>query len=149
MSEQLFIQLALDQVQAALVCGTEALLTSRNREAFNSFNRMFVGMAQNPPQLWVMPERTVLAEEGSMIASVSDLRVAAAVVAGEPEQVVLAAVDYVWAIDQALRYPAKPWDARIMRVFVGSHEYGPVYVRTSGFARYPEVKVFVQMQEVG
>jgi hypothetical protein len=145
---QEFIQLAEDQVTQALVAGTGQFLAQRDRAAFNSFDRIFVGIALNAPQLWVMGMRTVLAEEGSMVAQVHEVTVQLAVMAGEPELAKAAAVDYVWAVDQALRYPAAPWDIRVTRVFVQSHEYGPVYTKGQSFTRFPEVKVAVLMQEV-
>lgn len=142
-----FIELALSQVQGALMQATPALLESLNLAPFTAVDRVFVGQAPNPPQCWVMPVRTVFADEGSNVEEASSLVVTAAVSGGDPEALGAAAISYVWAIDEAIRQWAA-WDARVMRVFIQEHDYGKLYAKGGAFTRFPDVHVLVEMQEV-
>jgi hypothetical protein len=153
-----YISLAVREVQRAIREGTPALLGATELPELTSVERIFTGMAKNPPQAWVMPMRSQFGAEGSLINQVHQLTVKIAVTGGEPELVGEAALRYVWAVDEAIRGWGLPtmtiggqptaWDARVMRVFVTEHDYGPVWEKDRTFARLPELHLAVQMSEV-
>ncbi len=147
MADRRYISLALDEIRRAVTEGTPGLLASRDLPPLNAVGGIFVGMTKNPPECWVMPAKTQFGEEGTFINQIHAVNVKVAVVAGEPELVVEAALRYVWAIDEAIRGWVN-WDARVLRVFVREHDYGPVFEHASTFARFPELHLAVQMSEV-
>ena len=43
---------------------------------------------------------------------------------------------------------AGEWPATVTNVYVAEHDYGPVYAKDGGFSVFPEVHVFVAMEEL-
>lgn len=142
-----FIELALRQVQHTIAEATPAALEALNLAPLNSVERVFAGMAKNPPQAWVMPKNTVFAEQETLVGQVHALTVKIAVAGGDPETVGAAAIAYTRVVDEAIREWAC-WDPRVMRVFIQMHDYGQLYEAKTGFVRFPDLHVMVQQQEV-
>ena len=145
-----YMRTALDVVQSILISDTPALLAAMTtpRDPFTSVGRAFVGLAPAPPQCWVMPQRTTPKTEGTIVASASEITVKAGIVGAEPEMVADAAIDYINAIDMALR-DALPqeFDFTVLRIHIQEHDYGPLYERGKTFARFPEAHLVVHMEE--
>jgi hypothetical protein len=142
-----FIDLALGQVQRAIATATPALFEERHLDPLNSVERVFAGMAKNPPQCWVMPKNTVFADQETLVGQVHQLTVKIAIAGGDPEAVGAAAIAYTRVVDEAIREWCK-WDARVMRVFIQMHDYGQLYEAKTGFVRFPDLHLMVQQQEV-
>ena len=145
-----YMRTALDVVQSILINDTPALLAAMTtpRDPFTSVGRAFVGLAPAPPQCWVMPQRTTPKTEGTIVASSSEITVKAGIVGAEPEMVAEAALDYINAIDMALRDVApQALNVAVLRICIQEHDYGPLYERGKTFARFPEAHVIVHMEE--
>jgi hypothetical protein len=151
-SQPNFIRTALDVVQTIIERDTPALLAAMNkpRDPFRQVGRAYTGQLPNPPAAWVMPRTTAFASEGQLISQADLITVKIGIVGAEPEAIADAALDYVKAVDLALRNAAAgELDATVMRIYVVQHDYGPLFGGAAGgFARFPEVHLQVERVEV-
>lgn len=144
-----FIRAALEAVTAVLKADTPGILQGMQRDPFAYFGRAFVGIVPAPPSVWVMPRTTAIAPEGWSPKQQDLVTVKIGVVGGEPELVVDAALDYVLAVTLAVWDRAvEQTDNTILRVHVQSQDYGPLYESGKSFARFPEVHLVIDRQEV-
>ena len=52
------------------------------------------------------------------------------------------------AIDQAIAASVGTWPAVVSKVFVSRHDYGPLFAKDNGFAKFPELHLEVETYEV-
>lgn len=146
-----FIQVAIDGVLGLLRGHTAELLAGMDtpRDPFTHFGVAFRGQAMNAPEVWVEPVNTVFDDEGTAIHQISHLRVKLAVTAGDPETLTYAVLDYMRAVDLAIRQNEflEMGGDGVMRVFVNEHNYGALRQAGTAFAAFPEIYVLVEMNE--
>lgn len=147
-----YISTSLKMVQAIIANDTAALLAAMEtaRAPFTSVGFAFTGMLKNPPQAWVMPHQTAFDPEGQRQEQSDLVTVKLGIVAGEPELLVASVLDYVAAVDTALRNATvSELDPSVLRLFVQMHDYGPLFSgEKGGFAVFPEMHLVVERLEV-
>ena len=129
--------------------------TVGTREPFVDFGQQFAGVVQNWPSVYVMPVRTVHdPEEQNTRHQAHQVKITIAVSATEPDLVTDAAMAYMTAVDAAIAQsdPADWADAvtagTVLRVFVQTHDYGPLFQRGGMLARFPELDLLVETEEL-
>lgn len=147
-----FIAVALAAVRSMVIEHTPALLAAlaAPRAEFTNEGGVFRGQLMNPPMFWVQPVNTVFDPEGQTNGQDSQVQVIVGVTGGDPDELALAALDYVRVVTLALQlnefeYP----DERIKKVFVREQNYGALRSMGNAFAAFCEVFVVVRMEELG
>ncbi len=126
------------------------------REEFQEFGKQFTGVAKNLPAVWVTPARTAFDEESTGTRRQAHLVVIRFGVTGaEPDELMDAAMAYMRAIDAAIAKSEteRDWEDAVaggvvQRVYVSEHDYGPLFERGNVLARFPELGVVVEVEEV-
>jgi hypothetical protein len=142
--------IALDSIEGILQTDTEALLAAMPtpRDPFREFKRAFSGIMLNPPTVWSMPRMTTIGEEGQFLEQVHLVTVKFGITGSDPDLITDAALDYMRAIDLALRNATvAELDPTILHLHPQQHDYGPLYADGKGFARFPELHVVVESVE--
>jgi hypothetical protein len=149
-----FVGPVVDRALAILQARTPALLAAAGQRAFQDLGRQFTGIAVNFPSVWVMPIRTEFDAEGSTRHQAHALTVKFAVEGSSPEDLAAVALAYMKAIDDAFT-ASDPADwvgalesGQVQRVFVRAHDYGPLFERGQVMARFPEMDLVVETQEL-
>lgn len=132
-----------------------AELSALGRENFVTVDSHFAGVEVNLPAAWVIPLRTSFAEDAQHSrAQRHELRVIVGIAAADPQDLDDLAMDYVAAVDRALQAAdtARAWEGKlangiVLRVFVASHEYGPLIETTHGIARFPTLELLIETEE--
>ena len=145
----------IENVLAVLQARTPALLQAAGLDEFVDFGKQFTGVAQNFPSVWAMPVRTAFDADSQQTRHQAHQVQIKFVVSGvEPDDVTAAAMDYMQAIDGALA-ASDPGDWQgiiqggvILRVFVEGHDYGPLFERGGALARFPELELIVETEEL-
>jgi hypothetical protein len=123
------------------------------RESFVDYGKEFTGVVANFPSVWVMPVRTSFDAELDGRRQAHQVKVTMAVTGSEPDEVTDAAMAYMKAVDTAI---AASWPAdwvgavsggQVLRVFVEGHDYGPLFGKEGGLARFPELDLVVEVME--
>lgn len=151
MANPQFILIALNCIQSILENDTAELLANMAtpRDAFREFKWAFTGMMVNPPTVWIMPRTTQISDEGQLIEQVHLVTVRIGLMGGDPEDIAHAAVDYMTAVDLALRNAAvSELDETILHLHPQEHDYGPLFQGNGGFAKFPELHVAVESVEL-
>jgi hypothetical protein len=147
-----FIRTSLDVVQQIIQKDTADRLQEMDtpRVPFAEVARAFTGMMKNPPAAWVMPRMTDLPDnDGNLIPEQDLVTVKLGVAGSDAESVEDAALDYVRAVDEALRAAAvAELDPTILHLRVRQHDYGPLWQKEGGFARFPELHLVIDRLEV-
>lgn len=116
---------------------------------------VFTGIAVNFPALWVMPVRTAFDPEREHTrAQVHEIRVKFGITAPDANSTADLAMAYMAAIDSAITQSSiHEWNATmtaplVRGVFIRSHDYGPLYERGGVLARFPELELLVETEEL-
>lgn len=125
------------------------------RDEFADFGKQFTGTVENFPAVWVMPVRTTFDADSQQSRNQEHLlRIIIAVAGADRDEIDDLAMDYAKAVDRALAAAdaAKEWEGLltgglVRRVFVLEHDYGPLFVRDGGLARFPEISLIVETEE--
>ncbi|SRR5581483_3105864 len=153
-----FVGAIVDAALAILQARTPAALAALTppRDPFADYGRLFTGSVQNFPAVWVMPLRTTFdPDQQEMRHQAHEIKIICAVAAGEPDELAAAAAAYLAAIDAAI-YASDPedWaaalgpDGQVQRVFIRAHDYGPVFEGRGMLARFPEIDLIVEAEEM-
>lgn len=149
-----FIEPIVNTALSVLQARTPALLAAAGLGAFRDFGREFTGVTVNFPGVYVMPGKTQFDPEGTLRHQLHTLTIKFAVEGMTPEAIATAAIGYMKAIDDALT-ASDPDDwadalagGEVGRIFVQTHDYGPLYQRGQVMARFPELALLVETQEV-
>jgi len=146
----LFIAPIIAGVQAILAKYMPGLLAGSGFVPFTGYAKTFVGQTVNPPECWVMPVRTPIDDEGNTYKETHLVTIKFSITGSEPDDLDDAAMAYCAAIHNAIE-AAQPadWGAVIpLHAHVFEHDYGPVYQRDGVTAKFPEVHLEVEVQEV-
>ena len=93
-----------------------------------------------------MARTTDFDTEGSGRHSLHRLTIKFGVNGADSDQVTVDAMAYMKAVDDALTAAVDAWDSAMSRVFVAGHDYGPLYEKGGGFARFPEMHLEVEVK---
>jgi len=143
-----FIKPIVENVLAVLKDRTPGELGAR--EPFVEYGTQFTGVVTGFPALWVMPVRSEFdAESQGYMHEAHQITVTFGVTGSEPGEVTDAAMAYMKAIDAAIQasWPADGSGLGVMRIFVRSHDYGPLLNRGGVLARFPELDLVVETAE--
>ena len=147
-----YIKAAIDAVLAALAKRMPAALPV-DREPIVEYGRQFTGIVANMPALYVMPRRTLFDADAQGVENMAhELQITLAVSGSEPGDVTDAAMIYVRAVHQAIAAADAAREitvegGQVGRVFVVSHDYGPLFEKGGGLARFPEIDLLVEVAE--
>lgn len=115
-------------------------------EPFVEFHKSFTGVVMNWPPVSVMPRKTAFDPDTVGAShSKSALTVKFGVNGADPDQVAADAMAYMRAIDAAIE--AAPAPAQVTHVHIEDHDYGVLFERAGGFAKFPELHLEVEVYE--
>jgi hypothetical protein len=146
-----YIGTSIDVVRAILEADTPRPLAAMAtpREPLRGIGRVFTGLMPAAPYAWVMPRTTTFDDSTEPETEYDLVTVKLGVTGGDPEALIEAALDYVSAVDEALRdAQTEELDETILHLHVHAHDYGPVYELKGAFARFPEIHLEVTRREV-
>jgi hypothetical protein len=113
---------------------------------FAQVTQSWTGVVINWPPAAVMPRTSGFDPEISAGSHSENLLTVKFGVNGpDPDQVAADAMSYMLAVDAAIE--AAPRLPQISRVFVQAHDYGPLYEKDGGFAKFPELHLVVEVYE--
>lgn len=148
-----FIAPIIENALAVLKQRTPGLLAGR--DLFVNFGKQFTGVVSNFPSLYVMPVGTAFdADAQHLVHQAHQVQVKLAVSGAEPDLVTEAALAYMRAVDLAIAQSwPKDWEGKlqngvVLRVFVERHDYGPLFERQGALARFPELDLIVETEEM-
>jgi hypothetical protein len=119
--------------------------------AFGEVKQSWTGVVVNWPPAAVMPRNTGFDPEGQARRQVHRLTVKFGVNGADPNQVAADAMSYMKAIDAAIGkavWPADTPSLAVTRVFVAAHDYGALWTKEGGFAKFPELHLEVEVTEL-
>jgi len=124
------------------------------RAPFVEIGKSWTGVNVNPPSAWVMPVRTDFdGEVQGYLAGMHTITIKFGVAGAEPDLVTDEALVYMAAMDAALE-ASWPGDwagtlehGSVLRVWVRSHDYGPLFERGNMIARFPEMDLVIETAE--
>jgi hypothetical protein len=149
--EPVFIRKSLDVVASILKADTAAILQAMEtpRDPLRGVGRAFTGLMPAAPYAWVMPRSTAFDDTTNPETQQDLVTVKIGITGGDPEAVAEAALDYVAAVDRALRdADYTELDPTILHLHVHVHDYGPLFEGKGAFARFPEIHLEVTRVEV-
>jgi len=147
-----YIKPVIDAVLTALEKRVPAALPV-DREPIREYGRQFSGIVANMPALYVMPRRTLFDPDAQGVENMAhELQITLAVSGTEPGDVTDAAMVYVRAVHQAIAAADAAREITVMggqvnRVYVVGHDYGPLFAKGGGMARFPEIDLTVEVAE--
>lgn len=143
------------KLKAVIEARTPALLAAAGKLVFAEVNESWTGAVLNFPAASVMPNRTEFDDEGHLVHAMHQLTVRLSLSANTPDELTADAKKYVRLVDQAIRESdaAGDWkntlaNGNVLRVFVQGHDYGALYEKGNRLAKYPELFVWVETEEV-
>jgi len=143
------ISTSIRVLKAILVNDTPTILSGMTRAPFTGVGTFFSGMMPSPPYAWVQPRSTEFDDETQVETQRDQVTVKIGISGSDPEAIAAAALDYVAAVDQAIRDAADAeLDPTITHLHIQAHDYGLLYVDKGGFARYPEIHLEITRREV-
>lgn len=128
-----------------------AALEDTGYPPFVDIGTLFTGVMDNPPEAWVDGVRTRIDDEGNSLAELHSITIKFGVTATDPSDIAAAVVAYMKAITDAIA-AAQPADWGVItpnHAHVFEHDYGPLFVKGSILARFPECHLEVEVNEVG
>jgi hypothetical protein len=143
-----FIAPVVEWLLGVLRDGTPALLAAAGLEPFAEFRKSWTWTAANWPPVAVMPRTTTFGREGTLRDQTHVLTVKFGVNGADPEQLTADVMTYMTAIDDAIAAAEATWPEAVKWVFIGQHDYGPLYEKDSGFTRFPEMHIEVEAKEL-
>jgi len=130
-----------------------AVLRART-SSFSEFGKLFSGAAINVDAIWVMPERTSFAEEGSTLDQVHEITVKFGIEATELDDVAHGAMARMREAHKAIEasWPGD-WQevlkgGQVSRIWIRQHNYGPTYANDGRMAKFPELSLVVETKEL-
>lgn len=148
-----FIQPIVDQTVKSLQDRTLVLISPRDQ--FAEIGRQFSGVVMNFPACYVMPVRTVFdADSDHTRHQAHQIQIRLAVTGPTPEAVTEAAMFYMRVVDQAIsESDPEDWQGilqggQVQRVWIQGHDYGPLFDQGGRHARFPELELIVETEEV-
>jgi hypothetical protein len=142
-----YIAGAVAAIDAELKAGLPALLDARGREQIAEWGHADTGLLRNSPTVWVTPGTNAISDEGQGLTQEGTVRVIIGIGGADPEALVMAAMDYVGAVTDALE-AVDSWGDNIRHVHAGHQDYSARFRRGNGFAIFPAITVTVEMTEV-
>lgn len=140
-----FIGPVIDKLLEVLVARTTT---------FVEFGRLFTGAPGNLPACWVMAARTQFGEEEGTLHQAHQITVKFGVQADTPDGVIQAALAGMKEIHLAIEasWPAD-WVGAVpggvvTEIYIREHDYGLTWERGAGLAKFPELDVFIETQEL-
>jgi hypothetical protein len=139
----------IDRLSEILLEGTPEFLT----EAFAGYYHLWTGQAVNLPAVWILPVRTLFAEDEATRHQAHEITVKFGVSNSEPEALYDLVIATMLAVDQAIEqsWPADWSDAvtagQVMSLYIREHDYGVVLQHAGMFARFPELSLVIETQE--
>ena len=113
---------------------------------FAEVKQSWTGVVMNWPSAAVMPRTSGFDPEFNGAShSENVLTVKFGVNGMDPDQVTADAMSYMLAIDQAIE--TATWPPQVSRVFVQSHDYGPLFTKDGNFAKFPELHLLLEVYE--
>ncbi len=140
-----FIGPVLDWMVATLENGTPALLQAAELAEFAEVRRSWTGVVMNWPAASVMPRASDFDPEGTSVHTVHAFTVKFGVAGVDADQVTMDAIAYMKVVDRALQ--SAVWIEQMSHVHITRHDYGPLWSKEAGFARFPEMVVEVETYE--
>jgi len=140
----------IDRLTAVLQERSPALLT----EPFAAYYHLWTGQAVNLPAVWVLPVRTLFAEEESTRHQAHEITVKFGVSIADPEALYDLVISTMLAVDAAIE---QSWSAdwsdalaagQVMSLYIREHDYGVVFQHAGMFARFPELSLTIETQEL-
>jgi hypothetical protein len=148
-----FISPIIDNVLDILQKYTPGLLPGR--EPFSDYRKSFTGVVQNFPAVYAMPVRTTFDPESMHTRhQAHQITIKFAISASDPDTLTAEAGAYMAALDGAIQSATvEDWQGTlpqpvVMRVFVQAHDYGPLFERGVQLARFPELELIVETEEL-
>jgi hypothetical protein len=148
-----YIEAVVAKALAVIEARVPALVAAEGLEPFAEFGAKWAGVAVNLPGVWVMPVRTEFDDEVDG-RQAHQITVKFGCSGASPEEVSQAAMQYMRAIHRAIKAsdPADWQDCLkagvVLRVFVRSHDYGPLFQKEAAIARFPELDLIVECTEL-
>jgi len=147
-----FIGPIVEKVREILRARMPAALGAR--APFVEIGKSWTGVNVNPPSAWVMPVRTDFdGDVEGYLAGRHIITIKMGLTGAEPDLVTDEALVYMAAMDAALvaSWPAD-WagtleHGSVLRVWVGSHDYGPLFNLGNVIARFPEMDLVIETAE--
>ena len=122
-------------------------------EPFSDYYHLWTGQAVNLPAVWILPVRTLFAEEESTLHQAHELIIKFGVSTSEPEDLAELVVITMRAVHRAIEqsWPAD-WSGavtagQVMSLYIREHDYGVVFQHAGMFARFPELSLTIEIQE--
>jgi hypothetical protein len=141
-----YISATIAAIDAELQARTGALLVARGRPEIAEWGHADTGMLKNSPTVWVTPGTNEISDEGQGLSQAAVVRIIIGIGGADPDELVMAAMDYVAAVTDAIESVAE-WTANIRHVHPGHQDYSARFRRGEGFAIFPVVTVAVEMTE--
>ena len=148
-----YIKPVIDRVLAVIEKYLPTTLPA-DRAPVREFGRQFTGVVAAMPALYVMPVRTGFDPDAQYLHQAHQVQIKLAVLGSEMGDVTDAAMDYVRAVDLAIaageaagEFANAVTGGVVSRVFIASHDYGPLFERGGGLARFPEIELIVEAAE--
>lgn len=144
-----FIGPVVDWVAGVLTGDALAeLLIAAELEAFAEVKKSWTGVVINWPPVSVMPRSSDFDAEGTAVHANHGLTIKFGVSGDDSDQLAADALAYMKAIDRAITASVGTWPASVSKVFVSRHDYGPLFGKDSGYAKFPELHLEVETYEV-
>ena len=143
-----FIGPVVDWVIATLQAATPGLLSAAGVEPFGEFRKSWTGVAINWPPVAVMPRASDFDPETTSVHTMHGLTIKFGVSSDDPDAIEVAATVYMKAIDDAITQATGTWLAQMSHVHISRHDYGPLFGKDGGFAKFPEMILEVETYEV-
>ena len=143
-----FIRPVLTWLVAVIESDTPALLAAAQLDAFAEVKQSWTGVAINWPPCSVMPGHSDFDPEGTAVHGAHAFTVKFGVCGDDSDQVAADAIGYMKAIDAAITGAAADWLPQMSRVFILRHDYGPLFQKDGSFAKFPELHLEVETQEL-
>jgi len=121
---------------------------------FVAFGRLFTGVMPNAPAVWVMPGRTVIDPECSMLGQAHLVTIKFGVEHSDPDELMNAAMDGMAEIHGAIEasWPGDWVDAvtggQVQSVTIREHDYGPTWTAGGMVAKFPEMDLLIEVEEL-
>ena len=139
----------IDRLSEILLEGTPEFLA----EPFVGYYHLWTGQAVNLPAVWILPVRTLFAEDESTLHQAHELTVKFGVSTSEPEDLAQLVVTTMRAVHRAIEqsWPGD-WSGavtagQVMSLYIREHDYGVVFQHAGMFARFPELSLVIETQE--
>jgi hypothetical protein len=122
--------------------------------SFVECGKLFTGAAANLPALWVMPGRTVIDQECSMLRQTHLITIKFGVQDADPDALMNGAMDLMAEIHGAIEasWPGDWVNAvtggQVQNVTIREHDYGPTWTAGGLVAKFPEMDLVIEVEEL-